>query len=68
MAHNLQGADISEKYKESLRNQRREHAMKVQLLRKQVEDRDKQIRELEEKNWYLTQFYREHKNQQQSPK
>ena len=64
MAHNLQDTDISENHKESLRNQHRERELKVQLLRKQVEDRDKQIRELEEKNWYLTQFYREHKNQQ----
>ena len=40
----------NEHHKESRFNQRREHDMKVKLLRTQVEDRDKRIEELEEKN------------------
>ena len=63
----------NEHHKESRFNQRREHDMKVKLLRTQVEDRDKRIEELEEKNEdrdkrikkleatnkYLTKFYRD---------
>ena len=40
----------NENHKESRRNQKREHVMKVKLLSTQVEDRDKRIEELEEKD------------------
>ena len=49
-------------HKESRHNQRREHDKKVQLLSKQVEDREKRIHELEEKNKLLTKFYRDNKD------
>ena len=50
----------NENHKESHLNQRREHYMKVKLLRTQVEDRDKRIEELEGTNKYLLNFYREY--------
>ena len=50
----------NEHHKESRRNQKREHDMKVKLLRTQVEDRDKRIEELEGTNKYLLNFYREY--------
>ena len=47
------------KYHERTRNARREYDKKVQLLSKQVDDRDVRIKELEHKNKYLTKFYRD---------
>ena len=49
-------------HRESRHNQRREHDKKVQLLSKQVEDRERRIKELEEKNKLLTKFYRDNKD------
>ena len=51
------------KYHEKSRNERREYDKKVQLLSRQVEDRDVRIKELEHKNKYLTRFYRDHNNE-----
>ena len=51
------------KYHERSRNARREYDKKVQLLSKQVDDRDVRIKELEHKNKYLTKFYRDHNNE-----
>ena len=48
--------------RESRHNQRREHDKKVRLLSKQVEDREKRIEKLEEKNKLLTKFYRDNKD------
>lgn len=49
-------------HNQSRRNQRREHEKKVQLLSKQVEDRERRIQDLEETNKLLTKFYRDNKD------